>query len=154
MSKFEIILIVCACLAPFFAIIFFLPRKVNFKNLFKNLFKKKEKKSAETKSETEGPKMEEKPAQAVEVKPEYRPMVDNSISTDEFKSYLNRREKDISKPKRHELPKDFIDQTMPFEPFERRKPREKKPQSVAEEIQSLSPELKALIISGFLDRKY
>ncbi len=148
MSKFEIILIVSACLAPFLSILFILP-----KQLKKKAKDKAEKQKVVTEEKAE-PKAEESPAPAVETKPEYKSMVDNSISTDEFRSYLDRREKDMSKPKRHELPEGFLDKTMSFEPFERRKPREKKPQTVAEEVQSLSPELKALIISGFLDRKY
>jgi hypothetical protein len=51
-----------------------------------------------------------------------------------------------------ELPKDFIDRTMPYIPRKRRIKNDK-PKNLTEEIQNLSPELKALIIAGVLDPK-
>ena len=147
MSNFEIFLIVTACSIPVFAVIMLLP-KIKLK------FKKKEKQiSVETKTYAEikaedkasEPKVEEKPREVKKF------VSSGEISTDDFRSYLNRR-KSVSKPSRLEMPDDFVDRTMPYS-SRRRRIENKKPQSVAEEIQNLSPELKAMIIAGVLDKK-
>ena len=49
------------------------------------------------------------------------------------------------------MPPDFKDLTMPYTP--RRRNAAKNPKSISEEINQLSPELKALIISGVLEPK-
>ena len=147
MSKFEIFLIVTACAAPVLALLMVLP-KIKIK------FKKKEKKAKiETKSYAEL-KAEEKP---IEPKVEEKPkevkkfMSSDEISTDDFKSYLNKR-KSATRPSRLDMPDDFIDRTMPYTPRRRRR-TEEKPKTVAEEIKNLSPELKALLLTGAFDKK-
>ena len=50
------------------------------------------------------------------------------------------------------MPKDFMSRTMPYIP-NRKSSRVEKPKNITEEIQNLSPELKALIIAGVLDPK-
>ena len=143
MSNFEVFLIIMACAVPFVAFLMVLP-KIKIK------LKKKDKKvTAETKSYAqikaeELPKVEEKPKDvALRVS-------SNDLSADDFKSYLKKR-KPTTRPSRMELPADFKDRTMPYMP--RRRRFEKKPQSVAEEINNLSPELKAMLIAGVLDKK-
>lgn len=146
MSKFEIILIIIACAIPVISLLMVLPKKI-----------KSKKKEVEQPTKTyEELKKEEQKAEEVkpqEVKKEEKNNLsfDSDISTDEFKSYLDRK-KDITKPKRIELPEGFKDMTSPYRP-RRRVRMEKKPENIVEEIQSLSPELKALIFSGALDRK-
>ena len=146
MSNFEVFIIVMVCVVPVLALLMVLP-KIKIK------FKKKEKKAnVETKTYAEI-KVEEKPIEPnVEEKPKEvkKPVLSSEISTEDFKSYFNRR-KPTSKPSRLDLPADFKDRTMPYTP--RRRMENKKPKSVAEEIQNLSPELKALIITGVLDKK-
>ena len=145
MSKFEIILIIIACAIPIISLLMVLPKK------FKNKKKEVEK---PTKTQEELKKEEQKAEEVKpkEVKKEEKKNLsfDNDVSTDEFKSYLDLK-KDITKPKRIELPEGFKDMTSPYRP--RRIRKEKKPENIVEEIQSLSPELKALIFSGALDRK-
>lgn len=146
MLNFETLLIILACAVPVVALLFVLPK-----------FKKKEKKpSAPVKTLEEVKKEEAK----VEVKPE--PLKGNRVESsfaktqfdsDDFKNYINYKQNSVSKPSRVDLPKDYIDRTEPYMP-RRRKRAEEKPKTVAEEICSLSPELKALIFTGALDKKY
>ena len=144
MSKFEIFLIVMLCAIPFISMFSILP-KIKFKKKSKKVKKEPHKQEI---------KVEEKPVQ--EVKPVEKPkevtsFASNDISTSDFKSYLDRKKQDISKPKRVELPSDFNDLSMPFVP--RRRRVNTKPKSVSEEIKGLSPELKAMLIAGVLDKK-
>ena len=148
MSNFEIFLIVCFCAVPLIAIVFVLPKKLKKGN------KTEEKKEVKT---LEQLKKEEQPKQVTEekfeekkVKPKFVPK--SEVSTDDFKSYLDFKKNDISKPSRVELPKDFMDRTSPYIPRRRRR-IDKKPKTVAEEINSLSPKLKAMLFSGVLERK-
>ena len=147
MSKFEIILIVLACAVPIMALIFVAPK-----------FKKKEKKKEAAPIKTyEEMKKEESPKE--EVKQEFKPAkktVSHITNTDfgpsDFRTYLQHKQKNLSRPNRIDLPAGFQDRTTPYNPRRRRR-MEEKPKTVAEEIRSLSPELKALIFSGALDKK-
>lgn len=141
MSSFEIILIVLVCAVPIVALLFILPK-----------FKKKEKKVEEQTKTLADLKQEENKSEVVKETPIKKEFVKDEISSSEIQSYIDFKKKNLSKPKRVEMPKDFKDITMPYTP-RRRRSQDKKPQSVAEEIQNLSPELKALIISGVLDPK-
>ncbi len=148
MSNFEIVLI---CLASAIPIVTFLFVFVKFK-------KKEKKEPAQTKTYEEIKKEEQNNSseQVVEEKKveekKFIPDANNDFTPDDFKAYLNHKQKNISKPSRVDLPKDFVDTTLPYSPRRRRKVEEK-PKTVAEEIRSLSPELKALIIAGVLDKK-
>jgi len=140
MSNFEIFLIVMLCATPFIALLFVLPKKL-----------KKEKAAEKVETKTLKDIKQEEPKPVVEEKKiEPKKVASSEISTDDFKSYLKRREP-TSKPNRVELPKDFKDMTLPYRP--RRRVKNEKPKTIGEEIQSLSPELKALMITGILDRK-
>jgi len=149
MSKFEIFLIVMVCAIPFISLLLVLPKKLKKKSKKDKNANKSEKTYAEVKQEekpkekTEDILQEDKPAHS---------QPSDDISNDEFKSFVNERQKNMTKPKRLELPKDFKDMTMPYMPRRRRK-IEEKPKTVAEEINSLSPTLKAMIIAGVLDKK-
>lgn len=140
MSNFEIFLIVMLCATPIIALFFILPKKL-----------KKEKKVEKTEVKTlKEVKQEESKPVVEEKKIEPKKVASSEISTDDFKSYLNHRTP-TSKPSRVELPKDFRDMSLPYRP--RRREKKEKPKTIVEEIQSLSPELKALMITGVLDRK-
>ena len=142
MTNFEIFLIVAMCSVPVVALFFVVPK------LKKKQKKEKvvEKKVVEEVKKEETPKISEEPKQKA-VRP-----IENSFTSEDFKGYLNKRQNETTKPKRVELPEDFIDRTEDFFPRRRRRIAEK-PKTVAEEIRNLSPELKALIISGVLDKK-
>ena len=141
MSIFEIVLIVLVCAVPIVALLFVLPK-----------FKKKERKVEQPIKTLEDLKKEEKQPEVVKEPPVKKEVVQDEILSSEIQSYIDFKKKNISKPKKVEMPKDFRDITMPYMP-RRRRSQEKKPQSVAEEIKNLSPELKVLIISGVLDPK-
>ena len=145
MFNFETVLIVMACSVPFLALTFVLPK-----------FKKKEKSNPikEEKSFQEGKKEEEKSEPHKEDLEENKTEIDSNadFSPEDFKKYLTNRNKSTIKPTRIELPEGFEDRTMPYIPQHRRKVEEKT-KTVAEEIQQLSPTLKAMIIAGVLDKK-
>lgn len=156
MSKIELVILILAASIPFFALIFVIP-----KNLFKNI---KEKKGKTKKSDPKPVKEESKPT--IEEKPKEEPKTTEKpkepkkdfmfadLSTDDFRSYLKERP-EIAKPKRVEHDDGFLDRTTPYVPMRPRRPmRPRKPKNLSEEIKSLSPELKALIIAGILDRKF
>ena len=116
---------------------------------------KKDKKIKQEKVETKIEKKENEESKEVKQeqldnKQNKRNTIESEISTDDFRSYLNKR-KETTKPKRIDLPEDFKDKTMPFMPRPGR--RGGKPKTIAEEIKTASPELKALIISGVLGPK-
>jgi len=157
MSRIEWIILILAASIPFLALIIVLPKNLIKKNKEKK-GKPKSKKAEPIKEESnpkeeslpQEPKMVEKPKQ--ELKAEY---LSADLSTDDFRSYLTERP-EFTRPKRIEHDEDFVDKTTPYIPP--RPPRRhfgrRKPKNVSEEIQSLSPELKALIIAGVLDRKF
>ena len=144
MSNFEIILLVMAIAVPVLALVFVLPK-----------FKKREKKvQVQTKTyeqiKKEEAKVEEKSEPVQEKKASV--ITNNDFTSEDFRGYLNHKQKNITRPTRVNLPKDFKDVTEPYIPRRRRSVKEKS-KTVAEEIRSLSPELKALIIAGVLDKK-
>ncbi|MBQ9795684.1 MAG: hypothetical protein IJW36_01805 [Clostridia bacterium] len=144
MSNFEIALIVLACAVPVVALLFVLPK-----------FKKKEKKAPAPVKTLEEVKKEEKVETKTEPPKEKNVenvFTNNDFTSEDFKGYLNHKQKKLTKPARVDLPADFMDRTEPYIPRRRRR-MEEKPKSVAEEIRSLSPELKALIFTGALDKK-
>ena len=150
MSDFEISLIVLFCAVPFLSLLFVLPKKI----------KKKDKKTkvVEAKPAEAKPVEDEKPK---EVKPEYKPLQEtmqkkptkqtSEIFDDDFENFIKNRPS-TSRPSRVEMPKDFMSRTMPYIP-NRRSSKVENPKNITEEIQNLSPELKALIIAGVLDPK-
>lgn len=143
MSNFEIFLIVGVCVVPVVALLFVLPK-----------FKKKQKTQPEVKSYEEFKKEETQPEPIVEEAPkETKPvMPTQDFTSEEFQNYLKHRNENTTQPKKIAQSADFEDKTMDYIPYRRRN-NVQKPKNVAEEIKNLSPDLKALIISGVLDRK-
>ena len=141
MSNFEIALIVCLCAIPFVSLVFVLPK-------IKGKKEKKSKEAKPTQAYTEIKKEENKEAKPEPLKIDSN----NEVSSKDFKNFMTSRSKSMTKPSRVDLPDDFLDRTMPYSAIARSK-RKKKTQTVAEELRSLSPQLKALIITGALDKK-
>ena len=146
MAKIEILLIVLMCVIPLASLLIILPKR----------FKKKDKEVKSPIKTYEELKEEEKESyvnESKEIDESNKKTIisNNDFSTDDFKSYLNVKN-NLSKPKRIELPEDFADKTMPY--FARRRSNVvEKPRNIMEEIQNLSPELKALLFTGVFDRK-
>ncbi len=138
MSLVEKVILIAAILMPIIALLIFLPKFL--KNKFKN------------KPQKEKPKAEQNAAQPDEYKPApTAPAAQNTSHQDDFKDYAERKSKRLTHPKRNFPTPTFAD----FEGF---RPRpivsgQQNEKTIQEEIKSLSPQLKALIISGALDRK-
>ena len=145
MSSFEIFLIVLACSVPVVALLFLLPKKL----------KKQEKPKPVEQSKTyeEIKKEDVKVEEAPKEKTINSPIEKAELNDLDFKNYLKQKQSNMTKPKRAELPPDFVDRTEDYFPRRRGANKVEKTKNVAEEIKSLSPELKALIIAGVLDPK-
>lgn len=149
MFSFESVMIFLACSVPIVALFFVLPKikKKEKKEETKPVKSYEEIKKEEVKAEPQKEEMEKPKEKKIE-----RAFSTNDFSPDDFRGYLDRKQKTITKPTRVDLPEGFIDRTEPYLPRRRRR-EEEKPKTVAEEIRSLSPELKALIFTGALDKK-
>ena len=142
MSNIEIALVVGICLAPVLALFFVLPKKL-----------KKEKKQAlpTTEYKPEPSIVDEKPAE--EPKEVQSEMVENKgVVIDEFKNYMQQKKNRVTSPIKIEPPDDiFTEEYIPSRL--RRKKTEKENKTIIEQIEDLSPELKALLLAGVLDKK-
>ena len=129
---------------PFLALIFVMPK-----------LKKKEKVQKETKTYEELKQEEKQNDTIVEEKPvkEKRVFQTTDFTSEDFQNYLKHKNETTSKPQKIEHNLNFMDNTTDYIPTRRKLKLENKPKNIAEEIKSLSPELKALIISGALDKK-
>ena len=149
MSKVEIIILIVALAIPFVSILFVLPKR-----------KKKDKEASKTKpyikeEVVEPPKPMEQPTLTakVEEKPKMVKPLFEDDDTD-FKAYLDLKRKRLSAPERKEFPSGVRGPLGEYIPARLRNQQQAtKNKTVAEQIQELSPELKALILSGVLDRK-
>lgn len=148
MSQMEWILIIGAIIIPVIIFLFvFLKRGKKEKVAPATQTYVREDKPQQTQTENSAPIKEEKPKQ---VKPPVYMDTD-----DDFKSYLELRKKRIQSAEPKE-PTSFVrSHAGEYIPARlRRQPVQQTDKSVAEQIQDLSPELKALIISGVLDKKF
>jgi len=143
MSIIERILLIGACVAPLFALLFMLPK-------LKKL-KKKEKTF-----ETTDYVPEKKDEPVIETKPESLNLTPKTKSfEDEIQSYrdfLEKRKEKMTNPFRKELPKDYVDMTESYSAMRRRQERQSSQTNT--DINNLDPEIKALLIAGILDRKF
>ncbi len=138
MSKIEIFILILASCIPLFS--FFIVFKPKWKNIFKKKDKTKKDKIVE----------EVKPEEKVEKqKPEEKTLRDeiqNTFVKNDFKDFMEIKKDSIKFPEMKLNSPDFI--TSDYETYL------KKPEkTIAEQIKSLSPELKALIVAGVLDKK-
>ena len=182
MSQIEKIFIFALCLAPVLALIFIIPWKKMFLGGFSDNKKEKpikEKKVKETTAKVRPIKAKKsKTADATTTIPVFQhsghsnagetfddieEVKEESEALDKgFSEYLQSRRRRTTPTRRFDRMNDFDssrDFTKPFNPFtveEHRSfdfPTEKEEKTISEELQTISPELKALIISGALDRK-
>ena len=147
MSVFELVLVIGAIVAPVAALLFVLP-KLKKKKTFETteyVPEKKEETVIETPKPVEVPKDEPK----VEFK---NPFEWSGKELENYREYLMRKRDQLSSPVKNELPKGFNPNTEDYFSYRRRKKKESEPQN--QDIHSLSPEIKALLIAGILDRKF
>ena len=148
MSKIELFLIVGACLAPIVALLFVLPKKLK---------KQVNEHPPTTPYVSEEPKKEETPSEQPvkevekEVKEEVSIQSDDVYNTDDFKNYINLKREQTRSPYRLKEPDDvFTEEYLPPR-LRRKKQQVNKP--ISQQIKDLSPELKAMLLTGVLDKK-
>lgn len=138
MSKFEMVILIMVCLSPILA--FFVLKKKKDKSI---------EKQSVAKIETQPEKQSvEKPNEAKTYVPT------KEIDTSEFRNYLKDVKPKTSKPeyktspisKTRTLDDVFLDDLKHRGQFDEEK-------TVADEMKALSPELKAMLLSGLLDKK-
>ncbi len=141
MSIVEKVLILSAVLMPFIALIVFLPSWIKNRKI-----KKANAKPEPTPQPTKEPEPEPQPVTPTPHK------VDSHGHENDFLDYAENKRKRVSAPKRNNPIPNFRD----FERFSQSRPVVRQPveeKSIKEEINSLSPSLKALIISGALNKR-
>ena len=147
MTLIEKIMLILAVLMPIVALIMFLPK------IIKSKISKKPKKEKPSKQQTKPDEPYTSASIPQDTAQTVSPTQNNFSSmkhADDFKDYATRKSKRTSLPKRNYPSPTFSD----FEGFRSfAKPATQQEKSVADEIKSLSPQLKALILSGALDRK-
>lgn len=139
MSNIEWFLIIGICVAPFVALLFVLPKKL----------KKKQQKfetTAYVPEKKEEPVKEEKREESGFE----RPFTDLKPEIENYREFLQKRKDGIIKPHKLEVP-NFKGEDYAAA-YRRRNRNQPKPQN--QDINSLSPEIKALLIAGILDRKF
>ena len=76
---------------------------------------------------------------------------DDVYKTDDFKDYINFKRKQTRSPYRIQEPDDIF--TEEYLPPRLRRRHLQSSKSVSEQIKELSPELKAMLLTGVLDKK-
>lgn len=145
MSIIEKILLISVCLAPVVALLFILPKK-----------KKKPEQPKQTASyvtlEQEKAIKQEQTGAVAETKQEELPKNNNLDDLENYRDFLNKRHDLSSRPQKRELPKDFLSRTTAYDPSLYGRNRKNTTSNV--DINNLSPEIKAMLIAGILDRKF
>ena len=147
MSGFEWFLVIGSISAPLVALLFVLPKLKN-KKTFKTTEYVQEKEDV---SVVENPN----PAPVVkeDVKVEFKSPFENSgRELESYREYLLRKREQLTDPMKNAIPKGFNPDTEDYFSYRRRKSKSEEPKN--QDIDSLSPELKALLILGILDRKF
>ncbi|MBR6778651.1 MAG: hypothetical protein IKM43_00645 [Clostridia bacterium] len=141
MSKIEIAIVILAVLMPLLALFFVVPKR-----------KKKDKQPKVVKlPESEMPKMEQEKPFVPEKQEKPSRVIDTpNFNPDEFKEYFAKRKSKYSAP--HMIYDDVPDMTESLFDFNKRNNKKEK-KTIQEQLQDLSPELKAMIIAGVLDKK-
>lgn len=142
MSVFEIIILVSAGLVPVIALLMVIPK-----------FKRRQKLiPPETMPYISSDKENLEIKKTVEPeKKEVSRSFENDGALDEFKDYLKYKKETTAGPTKKELPDDYIDKTSPY--IRRRMDKNKEHKTIIEQINTLSPELLTMMISGVFDKK-
>ncbi len=134
MSVIEIILVIVLLTLPIVTLFFFIKRKSKTKE-------------HEEPIKQEEPKKEEIPNTKDKG---IFPLNTYNYSVNDFKGYLKDKDEKISKPNKINHDKNFLNRS---EPFAVKSDFRSYKKSLREEFDSLSPEMKAVILSGVLDKK-
>lgn len=142
MSKLEIVLIVCFLLCPIVAVIV-IPKH------------KKEKKQPEVQTKTlEEYNKEQSDDTKIEPITEKKPDINFGTTQDDFKDFIKNKAKQLKSSSDLESREDFHDNSMPYSSFNQPKPPvAKQEKTIIDQIEELSPEMKAILLAGVLDRK-
>ncbi|MBE7076269.1 MAG: hypothetical protein E7374_00015 [Clostridiales bacterium] len=140
MSTFEIVLLICAILTPFVSLLFVIPKK-----------KRRTKIIQEPKKEKVEEKIEyQKPANLGEhVESSNIEFQKNEVSSDDFKSYLDKKERKISGSKEFNRFEDYY-RLDRFNESKRSKSEAKPNGNIAD----MDEKTKAILIANVLSRKY
>lgn len=149
MSRMEMAMIIILCLTPIIALVILLPKKLKFHKKPKKIKESAEKKE-EQQLESETPPVEQN-----EIKPEIidTPYVMDS-DLDSIRDFA--KNKKTTKPTRKT---PDLSKLSPHPEFSFRRPNnfrtenQTEQKSIKEQFDELSPEMKALIMSGAFDRK-
>ena len=149
MSRMEMAMIIILCLTPIIALVIILPKKLKFHKKPKKIKESAEKKE-EQQLESETPPVEQN-----EIKPEIidTPYVMDS-DLDSIRDFA--KNKKTTKPTRKT---PDLSKLSPHPEFSFRRPNnfrtenQTEQKSIKEQFDELSPEMKALIMSGAFDRK-
>lgn len=145
MSTFEIILLIGACASPILALLFVISKK-------KKENKEKSPKTNEITKEVDK-KLESKQIKDEQTKEKEQFKLNNQdFSKSELMNYAKTKSKSFTSPVRKHLPPEFEDLSREYAP-RREKIKKQEDKSISEQIQDLSPELKALLVAGVLDKK-
>ena len=141
MTNFEIYVIICALFMPILALIFVFPKSGKEKTPPKESVAKSE--------NIDKPQKEEKPVKPKEEKKKilFDPV---EYSPEDFKGYLDKKHEIVSKPE-EKLENDVGISLEDF--ISRRRPLVQE-EKEASSLDELSPELKAMLMIGILDRKH
>lgn len=152
MSRMEMAMIIILCLTPIIALVILLPKKLKFHKKPKKIKEPAEKKE-EQKLESETPPVEQN-----EIKPEIidTPYVMDGAGNDLDSIRDFAKNKKTTKPTRKTPDLSKLSPHPEFS-FRRennfRTERQPEQKSIKEQFDELSPEMKALIMSGAFDRK-
>lgn len=156
MSRIEIILLIGACIVPFVALAFALPKAKRLKEKLQSPGKPISKPKTNEQSLKNEQNIKENIAKDENLKVENQAKkqffeTNNSIyDKSDFKSYLQNKQSTITPPKRKK--DDFNSNTMPYDIFNN-KSNTKNEQELDFNL-DLSPELYAMIIAGVFDKKF
>ena len=146
MSKIEIAIIVILCVIPIVPILMLIPKRKAKKNKAEVKAEEKSSKPAEEKKEEiskEPPKEQTKSDRSF-----------NEIGEKDFESYMDFKKRNIKGPAKDMPKNDFVDNSMSFEQYLRNENRSvEQEKNIADQINSLDPTIKAMIIAGILDKK-
>lgn len=161
MTNVEKIVVIAICLIPIIAICLVLPKK-----FFKKNKKIKTKQTSETKTDSQVQTKVDETANKEEKKKSR--ILDRSYTTDEFKDYLKtskdtRQIKPTYSSKREQIEKSHEEKLrkmmMEDQEFEKMRKQKKETEinkeekTINEQIDELTPELKALLLTGILEKK-
>ncbi len=150
MSKMEIFLLACAIAMPFLSLLLVVPKRKK---------KEKVKKSKEIKTlrqiEQDNSKQEDLETKPIEIEEnqnlQTKTFEEELFSDEELKEFVANKKEKLSKPKAKEVDEDL---SLTFDDFLQRRRKVEKKETKPQSFNDLSPELKAMMITGVFNKKY